>query len=201
MARLEIQEKRGGTWWWWVLGLIILALIIWWVVAANHRESAEAEGVVAPVVTATPMVVAPTTTGTDSSGVTGAGAANSSTGTITNLSMLTGATAAGNLVGRQVMLMRVPVERAVSDKGFWIGSRESAGQGVFAVRGNQNASYTAPNGAVRSGTKVNVYGTVQAMPSDLTQQSTPWNLKSTDKSALASQSVYIQADSVRMAKP
>lgn len=67
------------------------------------------------------------------------------------------------------------------------------------MRGNQNAPYTAPDGAVNAGRRVMIYGTVTKMPSNLTQQATPWNVKATDRQRLAAQPLYIMADSVLLA--
>ena len=187
MAHIDIQKKSGSGWIWWIVGLIILALLVWWLVGAmNGDRTSVSDGTVAT------NVVAPLAPVADSGAVT-------TTGPITDLTTLTTASSAGALVGRPVVLTGAPVASVVSDKGFWAGDSTAASQRVFVVRGNQDVSYTAPDGAVNPGTRVNVYGVVQAMPSDLTQQSTEWNLKATDKQALAAQPIYIHADSIRMA--
>lgn len=190
MAEIGIQEKRGGSSWiWWVIGLVILALVIWWFVGMKDRDGDANVG----AVTTVPSVVetAP------AMGIDGnAGVAN---GPVTDLTTLTGATSASELTGRQVVLTGVPVASVVSDKGFWVGNETAAGNELFVVRGNQNAAYTAPDGAVDAGKSVNIYGTVQAMPADLTAQSATWNLKSTDSQRLSGRPIYISADSVRIA--
>lgn len=169
---------------WWVIGLLILALLLWWFTSMRDRDTTVGENIGAP---------APFPT-------TETGVATTAAGPVTDLSTLAGATAAGELVGRQVSLSNVPVATVVSDKGFWAGSASTTGQNVFVVRGNQNASYTAPDGAVNAGRNVNVYGVVRAMPSDLTQQNTEWNLRSTDRERLATRPLYVHADSVRIAR-
>lgn len=183
MAELDIQQKRNSPWIWWVIGLLVLALLLWWFTSMRDRDTAAGEttGAMAPVPMMETGVVATAPT------------------PITDLSTLTGATTAGDLVGRQVSLNNVPVATVVSDKGFWAGSASTSGQNVFVVRGNQSASYTAPDGAVNAGKNVNVYGVVRAMPADMTQQSTEWNLRSTDRERLATRPIYVQADSVRIA--
>lgn len=193
MAQLDIQAKRGLSWIWWIVGLIVLALIIWWFVAGRNRSTTVAD-VAAPAVATGAMAAATTDT------MAGSGMANTG-GAVTDLSMLAGATTIGDLAGRAVILRNAPVARVVSDKGFWAGTGTGPHQAVFVVRGNQNASYTAPNGAVDAGKQVNVYGTVQAMPGDLTQQTTSWNLGSADKQMLGGQPLYVSADSVRIATP
>lgn len=185
MAEIGIQKKQGNSWIWWVLGLVVLALLIWWVMGRNDRDD--------KAVTAMPPAVE-TNAGVVTDMNTGAAA-----GALTDLTALTGATSVADFAGRQVMLTGVPVASVVSDKGFWAGSGTAAGSGIFVVRGNQNASYTAPDGAVDAGKNVNIYGTVQAMPADLNAQSATWNLKSTDSKLLSGRPIYISADSVRIA--
>ena len=175
MAQLHIQEKNSATWVWWVIGIIVLALLAWWLFAGNRDDT-----VVEQPAAVTP--VAPATTTDDR---------------VTDLSVLTSTTAL-SAANRSVALSSVPVTNVVSDKGFWIGGTDAVNQGVFVVRGNQDASYTAPDGAVMAGQQVAVYGVVQQMPSDLSQQAVDWNLNSTDQTLLASQAIYILADSVRI---
>ncbi len=177
MAQIDIQEKQSSKWLWWVIALVIAALLAWWLWEANDNDTV-GEG----VDVATPAVVAATTPA----------------GVITDLSTLTTATTAGELAGRQVMLSGVPVVNAVSDKAFWAGTGSAMSDNILVVRGNETASYTAPDGAVDAGKRVMIWGTAQAMPSDLTQQATAWNLGSTDQQALATRPLYIMADSVRI---
>ncbi|HEU4747038.1 MAG TPA: hypothetical protein VFS56_00955 [Gemmatimonadaceae bacterium] len=184
MAELDIQQKGRSPWLWWVIGLIVLAVLLWWFTSMRDRDPAVGENIGAPV--PFPM--------------TDPGVATTAAGPITDLSTLAVATTADDLVGRQVSLNNVPVATVASDKGFWAGSGGTTGQNVFVVRGNQNASYTAPDGAVNAGRNVNVYGVVRAMPSDMTQQSTEWNLRSTDRDRLATRPLYVHADSVRIAR-
>jgi len=192
VAHIDIQKKSGSGWVWWIVGLIILALLAWWLIGAmNGDRTSASDGVVATTVVVPLAVSEVPARPANSSAVT--------TGPITDLATLTTASSASVLAGRTVVLTGAPVASVVSDKGFWAGDSSAAGQRVFVVRGNQDASYTAPDGAVNPGTRVNVYGVVQAMPSDLTQQSTEWNLKSTDRQVLATQPIYIHADSIRMA--
>ena len=179
MAEIKIEEKKGASWIWWLLGLAVLAALLWWLLAGRN----DGEPVVAGD---TAAVVAP---GADTA-IVGATAA----GAITDLAML-GTAATADMAGRQVMLTGVPVQEVVSDKSFWIGSEA---QRVFVVRGDESSPATPPDGAVNAGQTISVYGVVQSMPSDLTQQTTAWNLRSTDASALAGQRVYVQADSVQI---
>ncbi|MDQ2664394.1 MAG: hypothetical protein M3Z05_00105 [Gemmatimonadota bacterium] len=185
MAQINIQKKSGSGWIWWMLGLLLLALIAWWMLARNTGVAVSDSGARAGTTTAPVPVV-------------GGDSALGATGPITDLSMLAAATTGGNLIGRQVALTSAPVTDAVSDKGFWVSNGTAAGKALFVVRGNQNASYTAPDGAVTAGSTVNLWGVVKAMPSPLTQQATEWNLKSTDRDLLASRPLYIHADSVRL---
>ncbi len=185
MAEIKIQEKQGSNWLWWAIGLVVLALLAWWLIAANSRQTVVGEG----DVVATPAAVATSDPMT----------ATAPTGAITDITTLTAATSASEFAGRPVMLSNVPVATAVSDKAFWAGSGSAANDRILVVRGNQSASYTAPDGAVNAGTHAMIFGTVQAMPADLTQQATEWNLASTDKQALATRPLYIMADSVRLA--
>jgi hypothetical protein len=199
VAQLQIQKKQSSTWLWWVIGLVILAVFAWWFLVANHRETVVGDGDVvgtpAVVATTTPAAMTPRAAMTTPM----AGSGTMSGGVITDLTTLTAATTAGALAGRPVALTNVPVEKAVSDKGFWAGTGNATSDHIFVVRGNQNASYSAPNGAVNAGKRVMIYGTVRAMPSDLTQQATPWNIHATDRQRLAAQPLYIMADSVRIA--
>ncbi len=184
MAEIDIQKKQSSNWLPWVIGLVVLALLAWWLIGANSRKTTttETDVVAQPVAVAEPGAVPVTT----------------NTGMITDLGTLTAATAVGDLAGRQVMLSSVQVVKAVSDKAFWAGTGSAPSGNIFVVRGNQNASYTAPDGAVTAGKRAMIFGTVQAMPSDLTQQSTEWNLASTDKDVLAKKPLYVMADSVRI---
>lgn len=187
MAHIEIQEKRGGaSRLWWILGLVLLALVLWWLLARGDRDVVTENPVDVPVATTPAVGTAPAT-------------GDASAGVITDLATLTSVTDTMGLVGRRVALTGVPVRQAVSDRGFWMGSGTEPGQGVFAVRMHQSSSATAPDGAVDAGTTVNVYGTVHAMPADLTQKNTEWNLKSTDAQLLSQQKVYVLADSVQLA--
>lgn len=197
MAELGIQKKQGSNWLWWIIALVVLALLAWWLIAANSHKTMTGQG----DVVATPATVAVALPETEAMATTPAmGEAPTPGGAITDLSTLTTAATAGQLAGRPVMLSSVPVQKAVSDKGFWAGSGSTSSGHIFVVRGNQTASYTAPDGAVTAGKSVMIYGTAQAMPADLTQQSTAWNLTSTDKQTMAAQPLYIMADSVRIAR-
>lgn len=179
MAEIHIEQKRSSSWIWWLVGLAVLAAVLWWLFAASDDDAAVVAGDTAAVVAPgaeTPVVADP------------------ATGPITDLTML-GTAATADMAGRQVMLTGVPVQEVVSDKGFWLGSEA---QRVFVVRGDESSPATPPDGAVDAGQTVDVFGVVQRMPSDLTQQTTAWNLRSTDASVLANQPVYVQADSVRI---
>ena len=178
MAQLDIERKQGSSWLWWLLGIIVLALLIWWVVSLFDNDNEVAAGdVVAPAAVATAPAAAPM----------------NDMGTITSLDQLTSGDMTA-MAGRHISLNGVPVENVVSDKGFWVGN--SPTQHVFAVRNNQMAQMTPPDGAVNQGQTVNLAGTVMAMPADLTQSATEWNLKSTDTQALGNERVYIQVDSL-----
>jgi hypothetical protein len=204
VAEVQTQENREYSWVWWVVVVGILSIIILLSAVAQGRRAAASGEFVPTTVTgaaapgAPRVLVAPATSAAAESDAptTGSEAAPNG-GVVTDLGTLTSATTAATAIGQRVMLTDVPVFRATSDKGFWVGSGMEVGQGVFAVRGNQNASYTAPNGEVTAGTHVNIYGTVQPMPANLTEQSTVWNLSSTDRKALSAQPIYIAADSVR----
>lgn len=184
MAHLDIQEKRSSSWIWWLLGLVVLAIIAWWLLSAtNRREVTDAGIPPAPIGTTDPIATTPAPTG----------------GTITDVSTLMNAENPAELMGRQVVLMGVPVSEAVSDKGFWIGSSKEPGQGLYAVRTNQMQPNTAPDGSVRSGENANVYGVVAAMPTNLNDKTTEWNLSATDQQALTKHRLYVHVDSVRLA--
>lgn len=177
MAELDIQRKSGSNWLVWLLVLAVVALLAWWLIGLmGDDEAVVADGVVDPVATA-PV----------------AGAADLNTGPILDIAMLNGGMAA-EMVGRQVALTSVPVLNVVSDRGFWIGDSEA--NNVFAIRTNESSPVTPPDGAVNQGQMVNVWGTVQQMPADLTQQATAWNLQSTDAAMLGQEQVYIAVDSV-----
>ena len=177
MAEIKIEEKRGVSPLWWILGLLVLAALAWWLLAGRDRgDVADAEPV----------------------GTVGAAepAAGATTGAVTDLALLTGGAGAADLVGRNVRLENVPVQSVVSDRGFWVGSGE--GQRAFVIRANQTAPGTPPDGAVDAGQQVSIFGMVERMPTDLTQQSTEWNLRSTDSAALSAQPIYVRADSLRI---
>ena len=175
LAQIEIERKSGTNWLPWLIGIALLALLAWWFLGrAGDPEPVTATGDVPAAVPPAPV----------------AGAE----GAITDWSTFTGDGAA--LVGRQVALASVPVADVVSDRGFWIGQDQS--QRVFVVRTRQDAPGTPADGAVNAGQTVSVFGTVQAMPTDLTQATTEWNLQSTDATALSQQAMYIAADSVRI---
>lgn len=182
MAQLDIQKKQGASWIWWLIGLIVLALIIWWLVAGNDNDAqvAEAPGAVAPVATApaaAPAAAAP----------------------VTDVVIVVTAPNPADFVGQHVELRGVHVQSVVSDKGFWVGPSDT--QRLFAVRTNQTAPFTPPNGAVDPGQTVDLFGVVEAMPDDLTPQTTEWNLASTDTAALGAERVYIRVDSLTIAAP
>lgn len=204
MADIDIQKKKGGGGWiWWLVGLVILALLLWWLFGAGHKTD-DTAGM--PVDTQT--VTAPAVTGAATGAAAGVAsmpadsmAASAGGGAVTALSTLTDSAAGYGLIGQQVVLMNAPVFRAVSDKGFWLGSGDAAGKGVFGIRENQNASYTAPNGSVDAGSRVNVFATVRAMPHGAALRGTPWNLFTLDTARLNRQQIYLAADSIRLAKP
>lgn len=185
MAHLDIQEKRSSAWIWWILGFVLLVLFAWWLLSSNTRDDVTDAGVLPPqVVPGDPAAAAPAPAGAE---------------TITDLAALTSAEDPNALMGRRVVLTGVPVAEAVSDKGFWIGSGSAVGDGVFAVRTNQSAANTAPDGAMAAGRTANVYGVIQAIPTNLTEQTATWNLRSTDSQVLSRHRFYIHVDSVRLA--
>lgn len=169
MAEIKIERKQGTNWVWWLLALAVIAALGWWLLAQNDD---------------------PAYTAVDG----GEAVPVATTGPVTQLGVLTAAGAA-NLVGRPVAISGVPVQEVVSDRGFWVGN---ATERAFVVRANQASANTPPDGAVNAGQNVTVWGTVQQMPTDLTQQATEWNLRSTDATTLSGQPVYVQADSVRI---
>ena len=172
MAELHIEKKSSTAWIWWILGLVLLALLAWWLFGMGDDPEVAPVGAVPEAVAPAPVAAVGIT---DWAGLTGAGDA---------------------AVGQTVALTSVPVVNVVSDRGFWIGTGEA--DRMFVIRTNQAAAATPPDGAVNAGQSVSVFGTVQAMPSDLTQQATEWNLQSTDVSQLQQQRMYIAADSVRI---
>lgn len=174
MAEIHIEQKRSSNWLWLLLAAVVVIALLWWLFAAGDDDDAAVADATAPAVVPGPETPA-------------------ATGAVTDLTMLTTATA--DMAGRPVMLTSVPVQEVVSDKGFWIGSE---GQRVFVVRGDESSPATPPDGAVNAGQAVSIWGVVQNMPADVTQQTTAWNLRSTDVSALTGQPVYVQADSVRI---
>ena len=179
MAEIDIKRKEGSSWVWWLIGVIIVGLAAWWFLG----RSTDYQTGTAPVDSTRAMALAP--------------AANA---TITDLAALTGATNA-DFANRPVALSTVPVANVVSDKGFWVGDATALNtKGIFVLRGNESASYTAPDGAVNAGQNVSVYGTVQQVPTDVAQQATAWSLRAADQSMLANQPIYIRADSVRIAR-
>ena len=109
------------------------------------------------------------------------------TGAVTDLAML-GTAATADMAGRQVMLTGVPVQEVVSDKGFWLGSESGR---VFVLRGDESSPASPPDGAGNAGQTVSIVGVVPSMPSDLTQQTSAWNPRSTDVGVLAGQRVYV----------
>lgn len=180
MAQLDIQRKESSGWIWWIIGLVILAALAWWFFSGRTTDTAVSDGSVVGAPAVEPMT---------------------NDGPITDLAALIGTGDMMAVMGRKVVLMNTPVTSVVSDKGFWAGSGTAVGQGVFVVRGNQDSSFTAPDGAVDAGKPVNIYGRVQAMPAILSQAVTTWNLASTDSSLLSTHKIYIQADSVRLSTP
>ncbi len=179
MAEIDIKRKEGVSWLWWLIALVIIGAAVWWF----FGRSGEYQTGAAPV---------------DS--VQTAPPAREADANIADISILTGATSA-ELANRQVALASVPVANVVSDKGFWIGNATALNsEGIFVLRGNQDASYTAPDGAVNAGQNVSVYGTVQQVPANLAEQATAWTLRSADQSMLANQPIYIRADSVRIVR-
>lgn len=183
MAEIGIQEKRGSPWIWLLLGAVVLAVIVWFFLGALDGPDGEVvlDADPIPVLEEEEIVVEPT-----------------APAMITDLSQLLGPSVPVEMEGSAVQLQGVPVMRAVSDQAFWAGNDTTPDQGLFVIRGNQMASYTAPDGAVDDGDQVNVWGTVATMPTDLTQAATEWNIESTDRSLLTTENVYVLADSVRI---
>lgn len=188
MAEIEIERKQGSAWIWWLLAAIVAAFLLWWLFSALDSDDDLAMDDESVAVIEEPITEPTIDPATEAMGTV-----------ITDLATLTGANVSPGLAGREVALQGVPVSRAVSDLAFWIGSEETPEAGVFAIRGNQTASFTAPDGDVDDGATVNVWGEVADMPQDLTQTATEWNLESTDQSLLNSEGVYILADSIRLA--
>jgi hypothetical protein len=190
MAQIEIEKKSGGTnWLWWIIGLIIAALLLWWLISAFSSHDANAAAVTDTTAAMTaPVATTPVATTTNLPPAAGT--------PITDMAMLTTVNDTTGLVGRPVQLTNVPVSNVVSDRGFWVGS---SGSRVLAVRMDQLSPMTPPNGAVNAGERVDVFGTLRSVPTDLTAQALPWHPKtSADSAALTGQRVYIAADSVRI---
>lgn len=185
MAQLDIQRKEGGNMLWWIVGLVVLAALAWWVVEANDRDTEISDGEIAAAASAP---LATNTMLPDGNA-------------ITDLQTLAVASSAVDLAGHAVMLPGAPVARVVSDKGFWIGDTADSSAQVFVVRGDQGAASSAPDGAVNAGSRVRVFGTVQAMPTDLTGSTADWHLQSTDAQRIGTRPLYVQADSVQIATP
>lgn len=183
MAHLEVQRKSGISPIWWIVGLIILVALIWWVVAGRGtRDVADMPAnAVAPA--ATPAIPGePVATLTP----------------VSDIGFILTAPDAAAIVNRPVVLQNVQVQAVVSDVGFWVGTSDS--QRVFVALDEVRTPNTQTEGRydVTAGQQLAVYGTVQPMPSDLTQGNTRWNLNSTDQSALAQQPLYIRADSLNI---
>ncbi|HEY0970699.1 MAG TPA: hypothetical protein VGE02_06975 [Gemmatimonadales bacterium] len=182
MAEIPIERRSGSSWLVWAVLLVLAALLAWWLLGRGDESRVAGGDVMADSVATAPAAAAPATE---------PAAEDESAAVVSDLAQLTGAADAAALVGRRVALSSVNVQDVVSDRGFWVGSGED--DRVFAVRMEQ---VTPPDGAVNPGQTVSLQGVLRAMPSNLEEQRTPWNLGSTDVSVLAAQSVYIEVDSV-----
>lgn len=67
-----------------------------------------------------------------------------------------------NLLGRDVALWRVPVDRVVGDYTFWIGSRER-GPVPVVLLGEQTSRQPEPQSAINRGDTLAIIGTVRAV--------------------------------------
>jgi len=188
MAEISIQKKENSKWLPLVIGLVLAAGAAWWIMSSRARVNG---------------VGGPDAMGPNE-GYTASGAPvmmPPRDGVITDFATLMRPTTENTFIGQSVVLSSIPVIDAVSDRGFWAGTgniTNNPGENVFVVRGNQNASFTAPNGSVRRGESVMIYGVVQKTPGDLTANATGWTLTSATQSELAKRPFYIMADSVRL---
>ncbi len=174
MARLDVERKPGTNWIWWIIAFVLLLLLLWWIFVSRSTPVAEAP-VTQPVATGAVVPAEP----------------------VTDLGVVL-VPDRTPLVGRAVAITGARVQRAVSDRGFWVGTGSAPDQRLFVVRTHQSSPATPPNGAVQAGQTVSFWGTVERMPANLTDSTTSWNVSSTDVSALGTQGVYVAADSVRI---
>lgn len=175
MAQLDIQKKSSSSTLWWVIGVIVLALLAWWLISAFNGPDNDV--VSAGEVTPPAAAVAPV-----------------ATDELTDLGTVLSASNPAELAGRRMHLSGAMVQSVVSDRGFWVGTNEN--DRLFVVRTDQSAPSTPPDGAVNQGQTVNVWGTLMSMPADMSQQTTQWNLRSTDSAALAMRPLYLAVDSL-----
>lgn len=184
MAQLDLQQKRGISPLWWILGLIILALLAWWLFAPHNRTPVAVVPVNPVPVVATPAVVPAVAPAVVAVPVA------------TTVEVITAVPTPADLVGRPIQMRDVAVQSVVSDKGFWVGP--SVAQRVFVVLPEAPTPNAPPDSRynVNPGQRLTLSGVVERMPTDLTQQTTTWNLKSTDVSALARHPLYVRADSL-----
>ena len=159
MAEIPVEKKSGVPWWVWLLLALLVAALLWWMLddddAPEQVAAAPYEEVAAPV-EADAVLGPQTTTAAPPAGATAA------SGPITDMGAIAGATAAGEIVGRQVELDRVPVLEMVSDAGFYIGSSPS--DRVYVLLDEQKTPNQPGEGRVNvnKGQTIGLTGTVRS---------------------------------------
>jgi len=152
MAEIPVEKKSSMAWLWWLLLLAGLAALLWWAFAANDVDGDLEEDLV--------DVDAVETTANDDMDVDNL-PTNADGQTV--LTGLAGLANIGNVIGRDVELVDVPVNRVVGDEAFTIGEGDNETLVMFD-------EYPTPNTPmeghvdVNPGSNVTLIGNVRAMP-------------------------------------
>lgn len=155
MAEIPVEKKGGIPWWVWLLLALLVAALLWWLLDDRDRG----EPLAAPPYQ---QSVAPAQDSVAAVAPTAAAAPTGDAGAITNLTAIGGATASGDVVGRQVELNDVPVLEMVSDAGFYIGS--SPADRVYVLLDEQKTPNQPGEGRVNvnKGQTIGLSGTVRS---------------------------------------
>jgi hypothetical protein len=95
------------------------------------------------------------------------------------------------------------VQTVTGQNSFWIGP--SPDQQIFVVRRDDTPTGTSDTSSlarrVEPGSIVSVAGVIRALPADLSSRRSEWSLSTANEATLTRERVYLEADTVLVAKP
>ena len=156
MAEIPVEKKSSLAWLPWLLLAAGLLAVAWWFIAENDREIAASQDA--------PEETYPA--GSDTTGMAADEELRSNAQGQTILTGMTGLESLGTMIGRDVELSDVAVNRVVGDEAFTIGEGTRETLVMFDEARTPNTAMEG-NVDVNPGSRVTVSGNVRAFPGDV----------------------------------